>query len=49
MLMPMSLFRSSRTQSMTLLPRATLYVSGFGIGPVPNRFVRLLKTCVGVP
>ena len=37
MLMLESLFRSSRTQSMTLLPRATLYVSGFGVVPVAEQ------------
>src|SRR5262245_30084266 len=49
MLMPLSRVRSSRTQSMTLLPRATLYVSGFGLVVLPNRFVRLLYTVVGDP
>ena len=44
----MSLSRSSRTQSMTLLRRVTLYVSG-EIGPGPKRPVRLVKIACGVP
>src|SRR3569623_3006662 len=48
MLMFFRRVRSSRTQSMTLFPRATWYVSGFTV-PVPNRFVRLLYTVDAVP
>ncbi len=40
--------RSSRTRSITLLPRTDLYVSA-DIAPLPNKLVSWLKICDGVP